>query len=57
MALIDDVAQKVKGKGQKIKGKMDHNRVRGTIDKIKGTINETVADTKLKVREENARNH
>jgi uncharacterized protein YjbJ (UPF0337 family) len=52
MAITDDVAQKIKGKGQKIKGRMDPDRLRGTIDEIKGTMNESVADAKLKSREE-----
>jgi uncharacterized protein YjbJ (UPF0337 family) len=50
MAIADDVAQKIKGKGQKLKGRMDPDRVRGTIDEIKGTVNEATADMKLRTK-------
>ena len=50
MAILDDVAQKVRGKGQKIKGRMRNDRLKGTVDQIKGSFNETVADTKLNSR-------
>lgn len=50
MAMIDDVAQKLRGKGQKLRGRMRSDRVKGTIDEIKGSVNETVADMKLRSR-------
>lgn len=55
MAVIDDIAQKVKGKGQKLKGRMNQDRIQGTIDEIKGEFNDTIADAKLQSRKERKR--
>ena len=50
MAILDDVAQKVRGKGQKMKGRMRNDRLKGTVDQVKGSLNATVADAKLRGR-------
>lgn len=50
MTFVDDVSQKMKGRGQKIRGKIRSGRVSGSIDQIKGSVNETIADAKLRTR-------
>lgn len=57
MALIDDMSQKIIGKGQKTKGKLRNDPIKGTIDQIKGTFNDKVADTKMRDRTEKDRNN
>lgn len=50
MAVIDDLGQKIKGKGQKLRGRMRPDPIRGAVDQTKGTVNETAADMKLNAR-------
>ena len=50
MSVIDDVGRKLKGRGQKIRGRIRSDRLKGTIDEMKGTVNETIADAKLRTR-------
>lgn len=59
MGVVDDVAQKVKGKAQQVRGeikKKSGHKTDGLVDQVKGKVNETIADVKLKAREEQAKN-
>jgi len=52
---IKDVGQKIKGKVEQAEGDINQKRgkgVKGGLQKVKGKLRETVADTKLKAREE-----
>ena len=60
MGALDDLGQKLKGKAQQVKGEFNQERgqgLKGGIQKLKGKVNETVADAKLKSRENRRRNN
>lgn len=51
MATIDDIARKIRAKGQKAKGEVEQQSgrgVKGGISKAQGTVNDAVADFNLK---------
>ena len=53
MGFLDDVVQKVKGKGQQFSGEYKNQtgaQVEGNVEKAKGKVNETFADIKLRNR-------
>lgn len=55
MGTLDDLGQKLKGKAQQVKGDFNQERgqgLKGGIQKLKGKVNETVADSKLKSRQD-----
>ena len=54
MSYLDDVEQKVKGKVQQVQGDMQGG-AKGGVQKLKGKVNETIADVKLKARDEKAK--
>jgi hypothetical protein len=55
MGTFDDVGQKIKGKVQQVQGEFNQQRgkgVKGGVQKLKGKANVTIADAKLKSRDD-----